>query len=247
MSRRRSLSNEAGLDAACRAAAPKPSPRFLSVSAIPCRDRPSQMTVCMVMSLTRSAATSHRRALVALAVAVVLFAGACSSDERDQAIPTTTSTTSTTEAGEPGSTPTSTDSISDDASADAEVVAGYRRFWDAYLTAADPMDPTHPSLEAAATGAQLERVQRAFLARQAGGEVIRGSLELAPEVAEVDGTTATVTDCYADDTHIFDAATGEQKDPPDVVNYRVAATLELVDGSWKVADLVQEGEGCETA
>lgn len=244
-SRRRGLSDETDLDPAPpgggRSDVP---PRFLSSSDISRRDRPSQMTVCRVMPPKRSAPSSHRRALVVLSLGVGLFAGACSSSDDEPDAVITTTTTSTTGADAPAS---STTTSTDDASPDAAVLAGYRRFWDAYLAAADPMDPTHPDLEAAATGAQLERVQRAFLARQASGEVIRGSLELAPEVAEVDGTTATVTDCYADDTHIFDEASGEQKDPPDVLSYRVTATLELVDGEWKVADLVQEGEGCESA
>lgn len=208
---------------------------------ISCRDRPSQMTVCRVMPPERSKPTSHRRAL-AFSLAVGLLASGCSSSDDDPESAATTTTATEPEAPA-GSTTTSTET----ASPDAEVLAGYRRFWDAYLAAADPMDPTHPDLAAAATGAQLERVQRAFLARQASGEVIRGSLELAPEVAQVDGATATVTDCYADDTHIFDEATGEQKDPPDVLSFRVTATLELVDGVWKVSDLVQEGEGCESA
>lgn len=244
-SRHRSSSDGADLDSTrAGVVTPTSPPRSLASSEISCRDRPSQMTVCRVMPPKRSAPSSHRRALVVFSLGVGLFAGACSSaDDEPDAIITTT-TTSTTGADAPaGSTTTSTD----DASPDAEVLAGYRRFWDAYLAAADPMDPTHPDLEAGATGAQLERVQRAFLARQASGEVIRGSLDLAPEVAEVDGTTATVTDCYADDTHIFDEATGEQKDSPGVLSYRVTATLELVDGTWKVADLVQEGEGCESA
>lgn len=185
-------------------------------------------------------ATHRTRWLLAATLALGLSAGACRSSDDDGDAAITTTTTSTTEAVESTTSTTA-------ASPDAEVLVGYRRFWDAYLVAADPMDPTHPDLLEAATGAQLERVQRAFLARQAGGEVIRGSLDLAPEVVEVDETTATVTDCYADDTHIFDAASGDQKDPPDVLNFRVTASLELVDGSWKVADLVQEGEGCEQA
>lgn len=198
------------------------------------------MTVCRVMPPIRSTAIHPARRLLAATLALGLLAGACRSSEGDGDTATATTTNSTTEAVE--STTSTTE-----ASPDAEVLAGYRRFWDAYLTAADPMDPTHPDLLEAATGAQLERVQRAFLARQASGEVIRGSLDLAPEVVEVDGTTATVTDCYADDTHIFDVASGEQKDPPDIVSFRVTASLELVDGVWKVADLVQEGEGCEQA
>ena len=116
-----------------------------------------------------------------------------------KADPVTTATTPTTAA-----TTTSTP--------EQAVLAGYRAFWDGYLKAADPMDPRSPVLARVATGDELEQLQRAFLARQSVGEVIRGTLDLAPLVKTVDGSSATVTDCYADHTGIYDAASGARKD-----------------------------------
>src|SRR4051812_28039884 len=86
---------------------------------------------------------------------------------------------------------------------DQDVLAAYRAFWDAYLKAADPMDPASADLAAHATGSELETVRTAFIARQSGNEAIRGTLDLAPRVVSVVGDTAGVRDCYLDNTGIF--------------------------------------------
>lgn len=144
---------------------------------------------------------------------------------------------STTVTG-PASTTTTT---SDPA---APVLAGYRSFWDAYLRAADPMDPTNPVLAAHASGDELRQVQQTFAGHFQRGEVIRGTLDLRPRVTAQTESTATVTDCYGDSTHIFDAATGKQKDPPESVRYLVTATLVVEGGVWKVSAMKKEGEAC---
>ena len=128
------------------------------------------------------------------------------------------------------------------------MLADYRAFWlNGYLVAADPMDPTNPALAAHATGQQLETVQRAFLARKASGEVIRGTLDLAPRVVSVVGDTATVRDCYLDNTGVFDATTGERHDQSTGVRHLITASLQLEGSTWKVSDLTQDGDGCTGA
>lgn len=167
-------------------------------------------------------------ALVALGVL-----SSCADDEGSQQASTTTSTESSTSAP---------------SDKDAEVLDAYEGFWnDGYLEAADPMDPTHPALAEHATGEQLETIQKAFLARQAGGEVIRGTLDLAPRVVSITGDTATVRDCYLDETGIYDAETGERKDEASGVRHLITATLVVDGGTWKVSGLEQEGDGCESA
>jgi hypothetical protein len=142
----------------------------------------------------------------------------------------------------------STTTIGKPALAD-EVVAGYRAFWDAYLAAADPMNPEDPRLGERATGNELETVQKAFLARRSVGEVIRGTLDLAPRVATInpDGTAATVQDCYADHTGIYDAASGTRKDKESGVRHLVRVEMTLIAGTWKVSTLTLEGDGCTPA
>lgn len=170
------------------------------------------------------------RALVG--VGVFLLVG-CNGDKKGDATSTTTSAV-TAAPSSPSSAPDAT----------AAVLDGYRKFWDAYLAAADPMDPDHPLLAQHATGEQLETLQRAFLARKAGGEVIRGSLDLAPKVVSGDGTTATVSDCYADNTHVYDGTTGAQKDTSSGMRHPVTAKLVLIDGVWKVSVLTRGEGGC---
>ncbi len=128
---------------------------------------------------------------------------------------------------------------------EAAVAAAYEDFWDAYLEAADPMDPAHPILAEHAVNPQLERLQRSFLARRSSGEVIRGSLDLAPEVISVEGGTARVADCYADSTGVYDAETGERKDTPSGARHRITAEMVLDGAVWKVSDITREGDGCD--
>lgn len=172
--------------------------------------------------------------LAGLGLMATLVLGGCSSDG-DSAAPTTVDRSSTTTRAATTTLP----------AADVAVLDGYRAFWVAYLHAADPMDPESPELVATATGAQLEQVQRAFLSRLAGGEVIRGTIETHPHLdGPILATSATVVDCYTDDSHIFDAATGVQKDDPAVVHHQVRADVALVEGVWRVAGIHHEATGC---
>ena len=75
----------------------------------------------------------------------------------------------------------------------------------------------------------------------------RGTLDLAPRVVSVVGDSATVRDCYLDNTGVFDAATGDRHDTATGVRHLITATLVVEDGSWKVSDLAQEGDGCTAA
>jgi hypothetical protein len=164
--------------------------------------------------------------------AVALALAACSGGDGEST--TTTSRTS------PEST-TSTAAVSDE---EAVVLDAYRAFWDAYLEAADPMDPQHPVLQEHATGEQLQQVTGAFLARLSAGEVIRGEFDLAPAVVELTDNTATVSDCYLDRSGVFNAETGERLDQASGVRHLVTAELRFEDGSWKVASITREGDGC---
>jgi len=181
----------------------------------------------------------QRRLMVSLGLTATLLASGCTSKGEGAASPTIQTLATTT-------VPLSTTSTVDPT--EKSVIEGYRAFWAAFLKAADPMNPQHPDLLATATGEQLEQVQKAFLARLSGGEVIRGTLDLRPRLAgPVEGTTATVNDCYADDTHLFAAASGAQKDKPGVVTQRVSADMVFQSEVWKVAAVHHEGEGCTPA
>lgn len=184
---------------------------------------------------------NQRRWSLGLGVLMVLgFALAACSDSDDsmdgRARPsveeTATTTTATTMAAAP--------------KPEEAILAGYRGFWDAYIAAADPMNPEDPRLIAHATGDELETVQKAFLARRSAGEVIRGELDLAPvvEMIAADARSATVIDCYLDRTGIYDAASGARKDTESGVRHRIRVQMVIHDGAWKVASVALKGDGC---
>ena len=176
------------------------------------------------------------RALLGLAVlAAGLAAAGCSSEKRPTADPGTSS--STTVSTEP-TTQTSAPMPG------AEAVAAYRAFWQDFLAAGDPMNPEHPRLAEHATGEELAAVRKSFLAAKAAGNVIRGTLDLAPRTVAVEATTVVIRDCYGDATGLYSAATGARQDRETPGRQLVTATVLLVEGVWKVTAIKHEGDGC---
>ena len=82
---------------------------------------------------------------------------------------------------------------------------------------------------------------------RSAGKVVRGQVDLAPRVISVDGDTASVHDCYGDNTGVYDAATGARQDKPTGQRHLVTATMRLDNGTWKVERLADEGLGCTAA
>ncbi|MGH9009571.1 MAG: hypothetical protein ACRDYF_06940 [Acidimicrobiia bacterium] len=167
-------------------------------------------------------------ALLAVALAACSSDGSPAADREPSTTTTSTIPTSTTTALDPG----------------AAAVAGYRAFWQAFLAAADPMNPEDPRLAEHATGEELVAVHSSFLAAKAAGNVIRGTFDLAPKVVSADTTTVVLRDCYDDQTGVYSAATGERQDKDDPRRHLVTVTVKFVDGAWKVASVKREGEGC---
>ena len=166
-------------------------------------------------------------------VVIALVLAACSNGKAD-----TSATTSTTRASTTTSAPST---------AEQKVLADYHAFWDAYLAASNPMDPQNPVLAEHAAGGELEQLQKAFLALKSAGRVIRGQFDLAPRVVSIDGSAATVRDCYGDNTGTYDAATGARQDVASGKRHLAMATLRLDGGMWKVVQLADEGLGCTAA
>jgi len=127
-------------------------------------------------------------------------------------------------------------------SSDGAVLAGYRAFWAAYLQAANPMSPLAPPLAAHATGSELSTVAKAFLAYKDAGDVIRGTFDLDPTVASVNGPNAVVRDCYGDNTHLY-GPSGAQLDTSSGKRHLIAVDLQL-DGTWRVSQITHLADGC---
>jgi hypothetical protein len=171
---------------------------------------------------------------LAVAAAVSLALQSCSS--ADDGASNTTATSATTASTAPTTT-TAPD-------AGTAAVAGYRAFWQAYLAAADPMAPEDPRLAEHATGEELATVRKAFLGYKAAGQVIRGTLDLAPKAVSVEGGTVLVRDCYDDQTGVYAVATGARQDQENPERHLVTATVINENGTWKVTAIKREGGGC---
>lgn len=129
----------------------------------------------------------------------------------------------------------------------ATVVAAWRRYWDVYLAASDPMNPTDSRLPEVATGDALTTVTSAFLASKSDGEVFRGTIELNPATPRVTGDSATLRDCYLSHILAYDAGTGALRDQSSGVRRLVSVSLTKEAGTWKVERIRHEGDGCTAA
>jgi hypothetical protein len=175
-----------------------------------------------------------RALLGAAALAASLGTAACSSGDKPKAELATSTTTASTAPTTQTSAPVPGE----------EAVAAYRGFWQDFIAAGDPMNPEDPRLGTHATGDQLAAVRKSFLAAKAAGNVIRGTLDLAPKTVTVEATTVVVRDCYGDATGLYSAATGARQDKETPGRQLVTATVVLADGVWKVSAIKHEGDGC---
>jgi hypothetical protein len=177
--------------------------------------------------------TGRTAVMAAAATALILALTACSSSEKKPADSDATS--------KPAASAPTTITAPDPGAA---AVAAYRAFWQAYLAAADPMSPEDPRLAEHATGEELGTVRKAFLAYKAAGQVIRGTLDLAPKAVSVMVDIVLVRDCYDDQTGVYSVATGARQDQENPQRHLVTATVVNESGTWKVAAIKFEGDGC---
>lgn len=170
---------------------------------------------------------------VAFGVLAVLMATGCGKTPQQDPSSATTATL----AG------SSTTTLSPD---DVAILQGYSDFQAAFLAAADPMNPSDPRLSQHSTGKELGLIQSSFLARKSAGQVIRGTIDLAPHVTSHNGNDATVTDCTFDHSRHYDVNTGQPIDPADTSRQLIEVTMQF-EGSWKVANIDHKGSGCSPA
>lgn len=187
-----------------------------------------------------------RLGVASVVLAGLVVAGCSGDDDKPSSAPSTTTatpaeeTTSTT-----SSAPTTITTVVGTPDENQAIIAAYRSFWDAYIAAANPMNPEHPALAERAVGEELDTVRRTILARKSAGEIFQGTMDLAPKVTSVLGDRATVRDCHDDNLVVLDAATGTVKEPDDPVRKLVSVALVRGDGGvWKVSTIKLEDEGC---
>lgn len=179
------------------------------------------------------------RLLVVLAL-VLLGAAACSDDDGDGGAVASDATTSTTVRR---STTTST---TDPAEAlEAEIEAAYVASSRAFIDAAAIPDPNFPALAATHTGPMFDQRRSVLLGLQADGRVIRyppnTQYRIEVDDIEVDGDVARLEVCGVDDGERVVVATGEVV-AGGLGTVQARAAMRLVDGTWRLAERVQEAE-----
>jgi hypothetical protein len=177
---------------------------------------PRRVPAVIPCGMSRSSVLTRLRSLRGVCVALALLAGGCGGSHPKSAAATSTTTP--------------------DPQASA-VLAAYRAEQAAFTAAVDRADPTWPGLAQTMTGAQLESVKRSLVADQINGVVGRGSVQLHPKVASINGNEAVVLDCALDSSELVYAKTGKPVPPitqPGPVAIR-SELLQVQPGVWKVA------------
>ncbi|GIG63210.1 hypothetical protein Lfu02_75820 [Longispora fulva] len=162
-------------------------------------------------------------------------------------LPAVTACQEHTEAKKPTVTrpPVSTPAASSP-SADPLTMAGrqaedaYRGMWTSYLAASRIPDPNFPDLRRHASGAALTILVKGVQQTKEKGLLERGDFVLQPSVAALQPpsapTKATVNDCVdTSATSMYKADGSPYQDTPGGKRLLIA-TLEIVDGTWKVVD-----------
>ena len=129
----------------------------------------------------------------------------------------------------------------------AAAVAAWRHYWDVYVAVGSEMKLPDPRLAEVATGEELRHLGGGFLAFSSAGQVLRGTIDLAPEVVSLASSEAVLRDCYFSHILRYDKATGQPKGAAPTRRTLVSVTIQLDGGAWKVAAIKHGGEGCTTA
>ena len=127
------------------------------------------------------------------------------------------------------------------------VLDAYRRYWQIYIAVGSEMKLPDPRLAEVATGDELRQLNGAFLSDQAAGQVLRGSIDLAPEVIERTSDRALVRDCQASQILVIERATGRPLGPAPPERTLITVTMLRDQGVWKVGGIRHEGNGCSPA
>lgn len=177
------------------------------------------------------------RLLVVLAL-VTVVAAACSDDDDGGAVASDSTTTSTSSR----STTTTTDPAE---ALEAEIVDAYEVSSRAFIDAAAVPDPDFPAFLATHVGPMLEQRRGVLVGLQADGRVIRyppnSQYRIEVDDVEIDGDVARLDVCVVDDGERVVVSTGEVV-AGGVGTVQARAAMQLVDGTWRLAERTQEAE-----
>jgi hypothetical protein len=175
---------------------------------------------------TRRAWAEAALILLATAALVAVAFAACSGND-DSTDPPATSTT-----------------VDPDEAAEEEVRQAYRDFLEmAFRVAANP-DPADPGIATHSTGAARTSLEEAAAQDRARGVVIHGGPEDSQTIlsTSVDGDTAVLSVCYVGQSGAYDAATGAELVPMEIITTLDRVELLREAGTWKVRSVGNDEE-----
>jgi hypothetical protein len=184
--------------------------------------------------------------LLTLLAACVACAGGDSGDS-DEADPTPTTTPAPTTAASaatttaPASTTTTAPATPTTTAGDQEsaVIEAYLRYWEVFFTVNDPGQPESPLIDEVATGSAAQRLRDLAAQRLATNTAFRvpepSAMSHSVTVVELAADTATIRDCFVDDSFEIDLVTGEVGQGELETNL-ISATLTFGDERWSLAN-----------
>jgi hypothetical protein len=201
-----------------------------------------------VVTYTRSTVAPKTR-LVAIGVLALFALVGCSGSKSTSApaaaassrsAPGTTTDPTTTLPATPSPTT---------ASPGNQLVVAVRAFWNLYLelgarTGTFNAVETRERLAQRTSGSELTKLSGVFQGNAAAGLVVKGTIDVAPKILSIAGTTALVQDCYDDSTGLYRAKDGKRLDVDDPRRHKVLMTFTLANDTWKVSAIKDEGLGC---
>ena len=125
--------------------------------------------------------------------------------------------------------PTSTD-------VKTQVEAAYLDAWDVWDEAMRNLDPSR--LSDAMTGRALQAVAAQVEEARRKNEPVSIEAEHNYRIDIVDATTASVDDNYINHSVRLDPETGQPKESPPSKRVHKSFTMRLVDGTWKLAEII---------
>ena len=177
----------------------------------------------------------HRPRLSAAAlVAVLALSAACGGSDRDDADDDPT----TTEPAEESST--TADPTTTAPSVEADVEAAYLAYWEMVERLAQAPEPDDPEIEARSTGRVRNQLVDNLTTMRTEGQRIEFGPSNGHDVVnvDIDGASATVSDCVIDEGVQIDDATGERVEYPATLGL-LEATMVNSDNGWIVESIAK--------
>jgi hypothetical protein len=177
-----------------------------------------------------------RARLVTVALAVGLTAGllACGGGDDEE----TSSTTTTEDDG----------SATEEDEATTTTLAPEEEVWNTWtaglLAAGNAVDPNDPVIAQYTTGQAFENYVQTKADNQAGRRRVESTIEHNRKTVTVTGDSATVEDCVVDTSNAYSTDTGQVLRSPEANSADVDATLQRVDGVWKIANISYTPQEC---